>query len=112
MIGSSSQKFRSFAATMLVILSLTPVRGEEHQLLLSFITTRTGDLVSSGAIPMVDLALEQINNHTSILPGYSLDYTSVLDSQVSGLFACCRLRAKRDMDAHTAEASYKMYRCM
>lgn len=80
--------FGSFAAAMLVILALTPTGGEEHQLLFSFITTSTGDFVSSGAIPMVDFALEQINNHSSILPGYRLGYTSILDSQVSGIIAC------------------------
>ena len=90
------QKFRSFVAALmlLVLLTLAPASGEEQQLLFSFITTHTGDLVSSGAIPMVDLALEQINNNSSILPGYSLGYTSVLDSQVSGLaMHACMLQA-------------------
>ena len=87
------QKFRSFVAALLVLLSLAPASGEEQQLLFSFITSHTGDLVSSGAIPMVDLALEQINNHSSILPGYTLGYTSVLDSQVSGLAHACMLQA-------------------
>ena len=49
----------------------------------SYITTKTGGFVSSGGIPAVDLALEQINQRTDILPGYSLNYTSVLDSNVS-----------------------------
>ena len=49
----------------------------------SYITTKTGGFVSSGGIPVVDLALEQINNRTDILPEYSLNYTSILDSNVS-----------------------------
>ena len=45
-------------------------------------TTKTGFFRASGAIPVVDLALEQINNRTDILPNYTLSYTTVLDSQV------------------------------
>ena len=39
--------------------------------------------MSSGSIPVVDLALEQINNSTDILRDYSLNYTAILDSKVS-----------------------------
>ena len=49
----------------------------------SYITTKTGSFVSSGAIPVVDLALEQINNRTDILPNYTLSYTTILDSKVT-----------------------------
>ena len=49
----------------------------------SYITTKTGDYVGAGAIPAVDLALEQINNSSSILPNYTLEYTDILDSNVS-----------------------------
>ena len=38
---------------------------------------------SSAAIPAVDLAMEHINNNTSILPGYKLMSTPVMDSGVS-----------------------------
>ena len=51
----------------------------------SYITTKTGDYVGAGAIPAVDLALEQINNDSSILPNYTLQYTDILDSNVSYL---------------------------
>ena len=40
-----------------------------------------GDFVSSGAIPGVQLAINQINSDPSILPGYTLHYT-LLDTQV------------------------------
>ena len=38
---------------------------------------------SSGIIPAADLALEDINNDSSILQGYKLMYDKVRDSQVS-----------------------------
>ena len=40
-----------------------------------------GDFVSNGAIPGVQLAINQINSDPSILPGYTLHYT-LLDTQV------------------------------
>ena len=40
-----------------------------------------GDFVSSGAIPGVQMAINQINDDPSILPGYSLHYT-LMDTQV------------------------------
>ena len=39
---------------------------------------------SSGCIPAVQVALDEINNDSSILPGYSLHYT-LKDSQVCSL---------------------------
>ena len=58
--------------------------GSEGKIPLHFfyMTTKTGFFRASGAIPVVDLALEQINNRTDILPNHSLTYTSILDSQV------------------------------
>ncbi len=57
--------------------------GDKIPLNFSYITTKTGSFVASGAIPVVDLALEQINNRTDILPNYTLSYTTILDSQVN-----------------------------
>ena len=57
--------------------------GEKISLYFSYITTITGDITIAGAIPVVDLALEQINNRTDILPNYTLNYTTILDSKVS-----------------------------
>ena len=56
---------------------------EKIPLSFSYITTKTGGFVSSGSIPVVDLALEQINNRTDILSNYTLNYTVILDSKVS-----------------------------
>ena len=44
-----------------------------------------GIFLSSGYIPAVQIALDEINNDSSILPGYSLHYT-LKDSQVCNLF--------------------------
>ena len=57
--------------------------GEKTPLHFSYITTITGGFTIAGAIPVVDLALEQINNRTDILPNYTLNYTTILDSKVS-----------------------------
>ena len=34
-----------------------------------------GDFVSSGAIPGIQVAIDEINNDSSMLPGYTLHYT-------------------------------------
>ncbi len=51
----------------------------------SFITALTGGSTSSGGIPIIDFALEQINNDSRLLPDYNLKYTQVLDSKVRWL---------------------------
>ena len=56
--------------------------AEKIPLYFSFITTFSGDFVASGAIPIVDKALEQINSRDDILMNYTLNYTTILDSQV------------------------------
>ena len=48
----------------------------------SYITTITGSFKASGGIPMVDWALELINNRSDILANYTLQYTTILDSGV------------------------------
>ena len=48
----------------------------------SFITAFSGGTSSSGGIPIVDFALEEINNDTNVLNDYELRYPEVLDSKV------------------------------
>ena len=38
---------------------------------------------SSGLMPAADMALEDINSNPQVLPGYSLTYDTLRDSQVS-----------------------------
>ena len=81
--------------------------GEKVPLSFSYITTKSGNFVSSGAIPVVDLALEQINNRTDILPNYTLSYTTILDSRVKTnvainvliLCLCIQCDGKASLDA-------------
>ena len=57
--------------------------ADKIPLYFSFITSQTGNFISSGAIPIIDKALEQINNRSDILENYTLQYTTILDSNVS-----------------------------
>ena len=72
--------------------------ASKRELHFSLITAFTGSPTSSGGIPVIDFALEQINNDTRLLPNYNLRYTSILDSKVSHIishscivrfFCCC-----------------------
>ncbi len=59
--------------------------SSKNDLHFSFITALTGGSTSSGGIPVIDFALEQINNDSRLLPDYNLRYTQVLDSKVRWL---------------------------
>ena len=49
----------------------------------AYITTLTGGFTASGGIPVVDMALQEINSRDDILQNYTLKHTEVLDSGVS-----------------------------
>ena len=67
-----------------VLLSLYSITcAVKTPLYFSYITSLTGDFVASGGIPIIDKALEEINSRTDILENYTLNYTTILDSQVS-----------------------------
>ena len=66
-------------AVVILSLGASGNSGEKTPLYFSYITTKT---FAAGAIPVVDLALEQINNRTDILPNYTLNYTIIGDAQV------------------------------
>ena len=69
-----------------LLLLLTTVGGQAEQHNLTFmLMTSFGQygFNSSGLIPAVDMALENINSNPQVLPGYSLMYDTLRDSQVS-----------------------------
>ena len=69
----------------LLRLSVGTHSSNEDKLSLHFgyITTKTGDFIASGGIPIVDMALKMINERDDILQNYTLNYTDILDSGVS-----------------------------
>ena len=63
-----------------------PLRPNEDQLpkplVFGLIMSFGGNIDSSGVVPGVRVALDQINNESSLLPGYTLHY-ALSDSQVA-----------------------------
>lgn len=66
-----------------VVDSVTAV--EKTKLYFSFITALSQEMsgVTIGSIPMIDYAMEEINNSSHILPNYTLHYKKILDSTVN-----------------------------
>lgn len=78
--------YKTVSVLYLLCTYVTSNSHEKIPLNFSYITTISGGVtgfVSSGSIPVVDLALEQINNSTDILANYTLNYTTILDNNVS-----------------------------
>ena len=67
---------------LVVLLFQTTQASDKIKLYFSFITAVTGDSTSNGGIPIIDYAIEEINNNSNILTNYSLHYTEILDSKV------------------------------
>ena len=77
-----------FSFSLFFVVSALP---NSTSIYFSYITTITGaGFRSGGAIPVVDLALEQINNRTDILPNYTLSYRTIHDSKVKK-YSCNRV---------------------
>ena len=85
------KKVTILLAILLAVLKISEVKcaqedSNKRKLHFSFITAITGDSTSSGGIPVINFALEQINNDSRLLPNYTLQYTNVPDSQVLFIF--------------------------
>ena len=59
----------------------TPEKNGTCPLFLALLMSFGGAARSSGVIPGIQIALDQINNDSTILPGYTLHYT-LMDTQV------------------------------
>ena len=70
-----------FFVSLLLSTSVT-VCKKNSSLQFGYITSLTGSFITSGSIPVVDLALKLINEKNDILENYTLGYTNVLDSKV------------------------------
>ena len=64
--------------------TLVGIKSLYFALMMSF----GGDFRSSGTIPGVQVALDQINSDPTLLPGYQLHYT-LTDSQVCANYIVC-----------------------
>ena len=53
-----------------------------RQLYFSLMVSSAAGLNTSGVVPAVERALQDINNDSTILPGYSIHYTRVVDTKV------------------------------
>ena len=74
---------KQFFLFWFILLYSSLVTAEKtKRLYFGYITTLSGPLVLSGAIPVVDLALELINERDDVLQNYTLNYTDILDSKV------------------------------
>ena len=76
-----------FSLSFFLSLSVAGINNKSS-LTFGYITTLSGPVLASGSIPVVDLALELINDRNDILSNYTLGYSSILDSKVS-LFSHC-----------------------
>ena len=82
-----AKRVAALLAVLVTVIKTSEVKcaqedSNKRKLHFSFITALTGASTSSGGIPVIDFALEQINNDSRLLPNYTLLYKSVLDSQV------------------------------
>ena len=70
---------------LLLFLSYQIVDGNSNYTLSFMFITSFGKfgLNSSGVIPAAEMAISDINDRSTLLPGYVLGYDSVRDSQVS-----------------------------
>ena len=85
---ASVHSFARIVPLLLLLLSNCLSDQKRHQLLFSYITTVTGGIRAIGGRPVVDLALEEINSRNDILQNYTLNYTTIRNSEVRYINLC------------------------
>ena len=73
----------SWLLPLLIALSLCTSSATDQPVNFSLIVSSAPTINTSGIVSAIDQVLERINSDTTILPGYCLQYTQVLDTQVS-----------------------------
>lgn len=72
-----------FVAVLVSSLSLAlSLDSRPKDIYFSYITTATGPSITSGALPIIDYALDEINKNDHILTNYTLSHGQVMDSEV------------------------------
>ena len=69
----------------LLVVTVSSVGEGKKELYFSFITALNGDSKSDGGIPVIDLALQEINNDDRILTNYSLNTLTILWNPLTSL---------------------------
>ena len=80
---------------LLLAAAVSCANSERTPLHFLYIYADSPSYNSTGAIPAMDIALENINGDSSLLPGYTLNYTQPLDSKVSRKY--CLLNTSRSI---------------
>ena len=89
MLIATKITFLSFLVIIAIASSNSLSAAEDSKLIyIAFMTTSSGSFVSSGAIPAVELAIERVNNDSSILLGYHLTYSKIFNLTVRTSNAC------------------------
>ena len=75
--------FLKFASILLCVTSSTGfITDNPRPLYFTLMVSGAAGLNTSGIVPAVERALQDINSDPTILPGYSLNYTRVADTKV------------------------------
>ena len=75
-----------FQNLLLLLLLVSDSVGKERKIPITFQlqSSITGIPDLSGLVPGIDVALDIINENTSVLPDYHLQYKDIVDAQVRG----------------------------
>ena len=77
-------KVAAFLATVIVscLVTIVAAADDDQPVYFSLMVSSAPALDTSRLVSSVDQALQLIDNDTTVLPGYNLQYSQVLDTQV------------------------------